>query len=86
MMQCATPTVLRGHMNSCMVFISRTIQGRVPIPHTLHGRALKHKEPLIMRSMQIACLVAHALVVVVAEDMVHIWPCTVTVIRSGSKY
>ena len=35
---------------------SRTEQGRVPISHTLHGRALKHKVPLIMQSMQIALL------------------------------
>ena len=31
---------------------SRTEQGRVPIPHTLHGRALQLKVPLIMNSMQ----------------------------------
>ena len=31
-----------------------------PIPHTLHGRALQHKGPLTMKSMQIAPL-AHAL-------------------------
>ena len=36
--------------------VSRTEQGRVPIPHTLHGRAPKHKMPLIMKSMQIAPL------------------------------
>ena len=35
---------------------SRTEQGRVPIPHTLHGRALKHTVSLIMKSMQIAPL------------------------------
>ena len=34
----------------------RAEQGRVPIPHTLHGRALKHKVPFIMNSMQIAPL------------------------------
>ena len=33
--------------------VSRTEQGRVPNSHTLHGRALKHKMPLIMKSMQI---------------------------------
>ena len=35
---------------------SRTDQGRVPIPHTLHSRALQHKVPLIMKGMQIAPL------------------------------
>ena len=35
---------------------SRTEQGRVPIPHTLHGRTLKHKMPFIMNSMQVAPL------------------------------
>ena len=36
--------------------VSRTEQGSVPIPTTLHGRALKHKMPLIMKSMQMAPL------------------------------
>ena len=35
---------------------SRTEQGSIPIPHTLHGRALTYKVPLIMKSMQLAPL------------------------------
>ena len=35
---------------------SRTEQSRVPTPHTLHSRALQHKVPFIMKSMQIAPL------------------------------
>ena len=46
---CHAHSVTRLHEQLHGVF-SRTIQGRAPIPHTLHGRALTHKEPLIMRS------------------------------------
>ena len=35
---------------------SRTEQGRVPIPQTMHCRALKLKMPLIMKSSQSALL------------------------------
>ena len=34
------------------VFLIRTKQGGVPIPHRLHGRALKHKVLLMMTSVQ----------------------------------
>ena len=43
-----------GGPDSCMVFLAGL--NRVPIPHTLHGRTLKHKMPFIMNSMQIAPL------------------------------
>ena len=49
------PIVALPHKQLHGVF-SRTEQGRVPITHTQHGRALEHKMPLIMNSMQIAPL------------------------------
>ena len=58
MMQCATPTMFRCRMNSCaawMVCVHGILAGLnkagYRLPHTLHGRALQNKMPLIMRSM-----------------------------------
>ena len=47
----------------------RTEQGRVPIPHTLHGRALEHKVPLIMDSMHRCPAVAVARLTTLTSDV-----------------
>ena len=52
---CYTHNVTLPHEQLHSV-LSRTEQGRVPIPHTLHGRTFKHKMALIMKSMQVAPL------------------------------
>ena len=54
------PTMSSCHSHEQVhAFFSRTehvVQGRALIPYTLHGRALKHKVPLIMNSMHLIWL------------------------------